>query len=218
VTRARAGPSSGSLPLVTGRVTTGENIEGAPLDRREAILVAAARLIAREGVRGLRVEEVATQAGVSPPLLYYHFASRSGLIRAALEHASEQAPSAALRRAPTGDDGFTAVQNALLAELDDERAVRDNAVVWGEVSASAVFEPALREDVRRVSAEWSETVAEAIRRGLEDGSIQLESDPADVAEILITLVDGLCTRWLSGAIERERARELLGDAIGRILR
>ena len=91
---------------------------------------------------------------MSPPLLYYHFASRSGLIRAALEHASEQAPSTALRREPTGKDGFEAVQTALLAELDDDRAVRENAVVWGEVSASAVFEPALREDVRRVSEEW----------------------------------------------------------------
>ena len=102
---------------------------------------------------------------MSPPLLYYHFASRSGLIRAALEHASEQAPSTALRREPTGKDGFEAVQTALLAELDDDRAVRENAVVWGEVSASAVFEPALREDVRRVSEEWCATVAAGIQRG-----------------------------------------------------
>ena len=198
---------------------TAQGPDAAPTDRRGAILAAAARLIATQGVRGLRVEEVASEAGVSPPLLYYHFASRSGLIKAALEHASEQAPSAALRREPAGDDGFTAVENALLAELDDDRAVRDNAVVWGEVSASAVFEPALRDDVRRVSEDWSATVAAAIRRGLEDGSIELNTtEPEEAAEILITLVDGLCTRWLSGAIEREHARELLAGAIVRILR
>jgi AcrR family transcriptional regulator len=155
---------------------------------------------------------------VSPPLLYYHFASRSGLIRAALEHASEQAPSTALRRAPTGKDGFEAVQTALLAELDDDRAVRENAVVWGEVSASAVFEPALREDVRRVSEEWCATVAAGIKRGCDDGSIRLDADPDEAAQILITLVDGLCTRWLAGAIDRERARELLRGAIERMLR
>jgi AcrR family transcriptional regulator len=195
-----------------------EGSEDAPLERREAILVAAAHLISRRGVRGLRVEEVASEAGVSPPLLYYHFASRSGLIRAALEHASEQAPSTALRRSPTGKDGYTAVRAALMAELDDDRAVRENAVVWGEISASAVFEPALRDDVRRVSEEWCANVSEGIRRGTDDGSITIRSEPDEVAQILITLVDGLCARWLSGAIERERARELLGGAIERILR
>lgn len=190
----------------------------APRERRDAILVAAARVISRRGVRGLRVEQVASEAKVSPPLLYYHFASRSGLIRAALEHASEHAPSTALRRTPTGADGFAAVETALLAELDDDRAVRDNAIVWGEVSASAVFEPALREDVRRVADEWSATVAQGIRRGLDDGSIRAGTDPEEVAEILITLVDGLCTRWLAGAIGCERARELLRAAVGEMLR
>jgi AcrR family transcriptional regulator len=178
-------------------------------DRREAILVAAARVISRSGVRGLRVEEVASEAGVSPPLLYYHFASRQGLIRAALERASDKAPSAALRSDSDARSGYEAVEAALLAELDDDRTVRDNAIVWGEVSATAVFEPSLREDVRRVTETWSATVSDAIRRGIGDGSVRTGIDPDQAAEVLITLVDGLCNRWLAGAMERERARELL---------
>ena len=205
------------MAALSGEAAIRDVGEGTPLERREAILVAAANVISKRGVRGLRVEEVASEAGVSPPLLYYHFASRSGLIRAALEHASEQAPSTALRREPKGKDGFTAVRTALLAELDDDRAVRENAVVWGEVSASAVFEPALRDDVRRVSEEWSATVAAGIKRGCDDGSIRLDTDPDEVAQVLITLVDGLCTRWLAGAIDRERARELLDRTLERIL-
>ncbi len=199
-------------------VAVRDDSKDVPLDRRESILVAAAHLISMRGVRGLRVEEVASHAGVSPPLLYYHFGSRSGLIRAALEHASEQAPSTALRRSPTGKDGYTAVRAALLAELGDDRATRENAVVWGEISASAVFEPALSDDVRRVFEEWCANVADGIKRGTDDGSITIRAEPDEVAQILITLVDGLCARWLSGAIERERARELLGRAIERILR
>jgi AcrR family transcriptional regulator len=178
-------------------------------DRREAILVAAARVISQRGVRGLRVEEVASEAGVSPPLLYYHFASRQGLIRAALERASDKAPSAALREGRNSRSGYEAVEAALLAELDEERSVRDNAIVWGEVSATAVFEPELRADVRRVTEAWRTLVSEAIRRGIEDGSVRPRIDPEQSAEVLITLVDGLCNRWLAGAMERERARDLL---------
>lgn len=188
-----------------------------PPERRAAILHSAVRLIAREGVRGLRVEQVASEAGVSPPLLYYHFGSRAGLVRAALEHAGERAPSSALRDPQAGRSGRVALEQALLAELDDDREVRDNAVVWGEVSATAVFEPELREDVRRAAEGWRVVVAEAIERGIADGSIDEQIDADETAEVLITLVDGLCNRWLAGAMPRERASDLLRSALNRAL-
>lgn len=189
-------------------------------DNRAAILEAAARTIARRGVRGLRVEDVAAEAGVSAPLLYYHFESRSGLVKAALEAASEQAPSTALRDGlPADRTGFAAVEEALLAELVDDPAIRDNAVVWGEVSASAVFEPELRGDVRRVTETWRAEVAAGITAGIADGSIDPGVEPGEAAELLITLVDGLLARWLAGTIALERARELLsGDLRARLLR
>jgi len=64
-----------------------------------------------------------------------------------------------------------------------------------------------------VTEAWSATVADAISRGKEDGSIRVGIDPKQAAEVLITLVDGLCNRWLAGAMERERARELLVAAL-----
>ncbi len=210
---------SASIALdVSNSTSETEPAAAAGGERREAILVAAARVISRSGVRGLRVEEVASEAGVSPPLLYYHFASRQGLIRAALQRASDKAPSAALRSEAGEMSGYEAVEVALLAELDDDRSVRDNAIVWGEVGATAVFEPELRDDVRQVTETWSATVAEAIRRGVEDGSIRKGIDPEQAAEVLITLVDGLCNRWLAGAMNRERARELLVATLRETLR
>jgi AcrR family transcriptional regulator len=189
-----------------------------PRDNRERILMATAHAIARRGVRGLRIEDVASEAGVSAALLYYHFESRSGLVRAALEHASEQAPSTALGRVSTTKTGYEAVEEALLAELGEEPTVRDNAVVWGEVSMSAVFEPELRDDVRRVTELWRASVADGIRGGIEDGSIRADIDPDEISELLISLVDGLCNRWLAGAMERKRARQLLRQALRRSLR
>ena len=61
------------------------------MDRRSQILRAAARRIARDGVRGLRVTDVAEEAGVSPGLLYYHFTDRSGLLSATLDYINDHA-------------------------------------------------------------------------------------------------------------------------------
>ncbi|MEV4898166.1 helix-turn-helix domain-containing protein, partial [Nonomuraea sp. NPDC055795] len=42
-------------------------------DRQRQILEAAVRVIAHSGVRGLRVEKLSAEAGVSTALIYYHF-------------------------------------------------------------------------------------------------------------------------------------------------
>ncbi len=164
-------------------------------DRRNLILDAAIAVIARTGVRGLRVEVVAAEAGVAVSLIYYYFGSRKGLVRATLDHANERASAAA----PAG------VRATLLAELDED--ARQMSTVWGEIQASAVFDPDLREQVREVSEAWTALVAAAITDEAP------EKDAQAAAERLTALVDGLSNRWLAGALDRERARELLDAAI-----
>ncbi|MFN8174434.1 MAG: TetR/AcrR family transcriptional regulator [Solirubrobacteraceae bacterium] len=182
----------------------------APLDgRRGMIVTAAAHEIARHGIAGLRVEKVAAAAGVSVSLLYYHFGDRAGLVRAAFQHASERAPSTALRLATDEGTGYAALERALLGELSEDPEVREAAVVWGEVCARAAFDPEYGPVVASVTEGWASTVAEAIARGVRDGSIRDDADPSAVAQVLITLVDGLCVRWLAGAIPLEHARALL---------
>ena len=165
-------------------------------DRRRLILDSAIRVIARTGVRGLRVEVVAAEAGVAVSLIYYYFGSRKGLVRATLDHANERAAGAA----PSG------VKATLLAELDE--AARETSTVWGEIQASAVFEPDLREQVREATEAWVALVTTAI-----EAEAPQVPDARMAAERLTALVDGLSNRWLSGALDRERARELLEAAI-----
>jgi len=188
-----------------------------PPDRKTAILDAAITRIAARGVRGLRVEEVAKEAGVAVSLLYYHFGSRDGLVRATLEHANERA-AAMPAEGGDGDSGFAAVRRMLLGELDAAPHVRETSVVWGEVLASAVFEPGLRDQLRAANETWVGLVAERIRAGQREGSIRAELDAQAAAERLTALIDGLSGRWLAGLHDRERAVELLDAAIEAELR
>jgi len=75
--------------------------------RRDEILDAACRVIARVGTRALRVEDVAGEAGVATSLHYYNFDDRTALLTAALSHANSQLVEVRARPTGTGRERLT---------------------------------------------------------------------------------------------------------------
>lgn len=172
----------------------------------------AARVIVRRGVRGLRVEELAAEAGVSTALIYYHFKDRAGILRATLEFINDRAARYTTERDPSEEplDARGELQQTLLLELQDTPGVRENSTAWGELRASAVFDPDLREDLARATLVWVQEVGELLGRVRPmAGAAAL----AGTAERLTALVEGLSSRWLSGSLPLEHARELMTSAI-----
>lgn len=77
----------------------------APAERRQALIDAAARSLARHGAGGVSVRTIATEAGVSPGLVTHHFEGVEPLIAATYRQVSErvgEALGAAVEAA--GDD------------------------------------------------------------------------------------------------------------------
>jgi AcrR family transcriptional regulator len=68
--------------------------------RREQVLEAATRAFARAGFADTGLDAIAAEAGVTPVILYRHFASKADLYREVLENANNR-----LREA-TGTDDF----------------------------------------------------------------------------------------------------------------
>src|SRR5437764_12764065 len=108
MSRAATQTSAGRRPLEA------EPLEPARLgreERRDAILDAAAALVAAGDVEAVSMETVAERAGVSRPLVYKHFANRGELLaalydrEAALLHAELAAD---VEAAGTGDERFRA--------------------------------------------------------------------------------------------------------------
>lgn len=105
-------------------------------DRRRAILEGAARVIARRGVRGLRVSDLAAEAGVSTALIYYHFKDRTGILRHALAFISDRADrytgaAGEVGAAPSAADPRRPLERILLLEFQDLPEVRENSTAWG---------------------------------------------------------------------------------------
>ncbi len=190
------------------------------MDRRTEILRAAARRIARDGVRGLRVNDVAEEAAVSPGLLYYHFTDRSGLLGATLDHINTHANDVRARGATSEASPFAELERRLLSELGDDAEVRENSAAWNELRALAVFEPDLREPLRRTTTAWVQEVARSVATVQRSGDPHRtdDADPGRTATILTALVEGLSARWLAGGLSLQEAHCLLSEATGRLVR
>ncbi|MFD7123238.1 MULTISPECIES: TetR/AcrR family transcriptional regulator [Streptomyces] len=208
-------------------------------DRRTAILEAAATVIARRGVRGLRVEELAVEAAVSKALIYYYFEDRTGLLRRTLAFVNNRAerytaeqsaadpdavtdPEAVTDPGALADPGTTTgaapttgplrrLEQALLLELQDLPHVRENSTAWGELRASAVFDPELRGELALASVIWVREVADLLG---EVRPTAPESALTASAERLTALLEGLSARWLSGILPLTDARTRMREAIG----
>ncbi|MFB7178445.1 TetR/AcrR family transcriptional regulator [Streptomyces sp. NPDC056257] len=184
-------------------------------DRRRAILTSAARVIARSGVRGLRVADLAAEAGVSTALIYYHFKDRPGILRHALAFIGDRADrytATGEGRAPARpSDPRQLLEQTLLLEFQDLPEVRENSTAWGELRAHSVFDPELREELATAGAAWVAEVAghlAELRPAAPAGAVTAS------AERLTALLEGLSVRWLSGLLPVEHARGLLREAIG----
>ncbi|MFD6757838.1 MULTISPECIES: TetR/AcrR family transcriptional regulator [Streptomyces] len=180
--------------------------------RSTQILEAAARVIARRGVRGLRVEELAAEAGVSTALIYYHFKDRAGILSKTLEFINDRAERYTTQRDPDAEPlgPREELEETLLLELQDTTEVRENSTAWGELRASAVFDELLRQDLAKATLVWVQEVAALL------GQVQPMAPAVALtaaAERLTALLEGLSMRWLSGTLQISHARTLMSEAI-----
>jgi AcrR family transcriptional regulator len=74
------------------------------VDRRETIERAATDVFAERGYRGASIDEIARRSGVTPPVVYDHFASKRDLYERLLERHYAALRDIWFRSAATGDD------------------------------------------------------------------------------------------------------------------
>src|SRR5258708_13943871 len=92
------------------------------VDRRDALLTAAAAILTDESVEAVTMEAVAERAGVSRPLGYKHFANRGELLAAVYQREAavlHDELATTVRQATTVTDMFrTLIPGALKAQAD----------------------------------------------------------------------------------------------------
>ncbi|HLH66588.1 MAG TPA: TetR/AcrR family transcriptional regulator [Solirubrobacteraceae bacterium] len=182
---------------------------------RERILAAAVRRIAREGIDGVRIARIAMDAGVSPALVHYHFATREALLAEALDYSYSLAADARV----AGDLPPDASHAERLAAMIDQclpttPALEEDWVLWVELWLRAVRHPELRPFAEELYARMRAWFAQEIAAGVADGEFA-RCDPDDVADRTLALLDGFGVRALIGdpAVPLERARRAVSASL-----
>jgi len=165
-------------------------------DARERILDAACDVIAEQGIDDVRIARIATLAGVSPPLVHYHFATRAALLGEALEHSFELLGD--LRTTSADDDGWTAGRR--LGWMIDQSlpfpGMGDREWgLWLELWRQAARREELRTVAARLYERYEEWIAEVVDDGIAAGEF-VTDDPQAVVQRLIAAIDGVGLRVL----------------------
>jgi AcrR family transcriptional regulator len=148
-------------------------------DGRVALMEAAIRVGARQGLRGLTLRSVAAEAGVSHGLVRHHFGSRQQLVDEALEHAARISVSTGDLEPGTGDpDDFSRALEDIVAEDPEVQAFQY------EMAIEARRRPELLATNHAIYEQYHlATQRELVRMGLAD-------DPA-LAHAVFAMLDGL---------------------------
>jgi AcrR family transcriptional regulator len=184
-------------------------------DARERILDAACDVIAAHGIEDVRIARIATLAGVSPPLVHYHFATREALLAEALEHSFELLGD--FRTTPADDEGWSAarrlgwmVDQSLPFPGMGDREWR----LWLELWGQAARRQELRPVAARLYARYDDWIAEVVEDGIANGEFRAR-DARAVVQRLVAAIDGVGLRVLvdDPAMTLARARRLIAEQL-----
>lgn len=156
----------------------------APADRRAQLVACAIRVFARRGLGAARHTEVAAEAAVSVPTVFFYFPTREALVDAVLDEVSTFFLAMGRRHlavdAPA-PDRLMAFAQAFAASVESHP---DHARVWLDWST------AVRDDLwpryLRFQNQIAAALARTIRHGQRDGSVAPDLDPADEARLFVS--------------------------------
>ncbi|MDX2287610.1 MAG: TetR/AcrR family transcriptional regulator [Hyphomicrobiaceae bacterium] len=159
--------------------------------RREQILDAAERCIARSGFHGATMADICAEAKLSPGALYGHFASKEALIAGIAERDRNKLAGEfkALADAP---DLFQALQK--LGEHYTIEEPRYKRVLCVEIGAEATRNAEVGAIFRSVDSFVLKSFEDLFARAAETGRISPRYDPATLALLVNIIGEGLFWR------------------------
>ena len=175
-------------------------------ERRQQIAQAVLSVVARDGVSGVTMREVALEAGWSTGVLNHYYENKRALLVGGLRQASHDSGKNMIRalRSKHGTDQIRAVLEEGMP-LDTRRAAmcRIFFFFWAE----GISDDGFGSELASYYDSWRGLVHSALDQAIEEGHLQLV-DSQRLAEMLVALADGVSIQTMFDpiAMSPDRAR------------
>jgi len=164
-------------------------------DRRAELIRVAYRVMARDGVHRVPLQQISTEAGVSKGLLIYHFQTKDGLVLAALEWVLEATETRIRSHLAESDDPVTAISKVVDAVWVGPDANRDFFRFYLDGVEHQARSPEFEEFADRAWSIMNTFYSEVIVAGMEAGVLDVD-DPTVAAIQMRAVIEGTFLQWL----------------------
>jgi len=179
-------------------------------ERRDEILSATWRVIARDGIAGATIRAIAKEARCSPGILAHYFDDKADILGSALLH-SHRRVGARMTAAAAGLTGLAALRTVMLEALplDDRRDLEAQIEIsfWGR----ALGNPDLRELQHTEFERLCSRLRGHLQEAVDLGELAPDCDLGLATHQLVVLIDGLSAERVlySGRVTPERQIQML---------
>jgi AcrR family transcriptional regulator len=166
--------------------------------------------ISLHGYDGVRLRDIAGDAGVSIGLLQHYFPTREDLLSEAFEHHCDE-----LTARWTSMSNHDADPWELFVELVERIAlnpkIEERATIWIELAAAAARHETLRPPLERTYRAWRGLITEIVEEGIARGTFSPPLPVPAVADVLLAAIDGalVALAGRAGAMTGEKLKSLV---------
>jgi TetR/AcrR family transcriptional repressor of nem operon len=155
---------------------------------RERIVTAASELICERGVAETSLDDVIERAGASKSQLYHYFEDRAALLRAVIDHNTQQVLGDLGRL----DDSWKAIREWLdsMVDLQVERDGRGGCPIGTLVPQLAETDEAARLALADSFTRWEAYLRDGLRAMRENGKLDRGADPDVLATATMASIQG----------------------------
>lgn len=187
--------------------------------RREQIVRATIRCLARTGYSGLTMKQVSREAGVSQGILHYYFPGKRAILVAALETVmADLDRRVAAAQARSGRAPRERLRALVRASLGTAREAREVWVVFVEFWGEMMHDRRLREVNAALYARIRRLIGRLVAEGVRAGRWR-RVDPGQAAAVILGLLDGVALQLTfdPGVFGVATATRFCDEAIDRYL-
>jgi TetR/AcrR family transcriptional regulator, transcriptional repressor of bet genes len=186
--------------------------------RRDQIVRATIRCLARDGYAGLTMKRVAAEASLSQGILHYYFRDKAAMLAAAALRVTSDLDRRVAAEARSARDARARLRAVIRACLETAVESRDFWTVFIEFWGEALHDRRLAAVNRQAYARARRLIGVPLAHGMADGHWR-RMDVQEAAAVVLGLLDGLSLQLTfdRGLMTPSRAARVAEDALVRYL-